>query len=66
MQIRSAKEIGLDAPEDTRVIVAKASATDAGDVLRREKLCPVISVMSYKTLLLQQEQQMLQSERQAK
>lgn len=44
-----AKELGLDAPQGTRVIVAKASATGAGDVLCREKLCPVIAVMPYKT-----------------
>ena len=44
-----AKELGLPAPEGTRVILAKASATGAGDVLCREKLCPVLSVMPYKT-----------------
>lgn len=42
-----AKELGLDAPEGTRVLIAKAKATGAGDVLCREKLCPVMAYMTY-------------------
>ncbi|MEG1683867.1 MAG: aldehyde dehydrogenase family protein [Oscillospiraceae bacterium] len=44
-----AAQIGLTVPAGTRVIVAKAQATGAGDVLCREKLCPVIAVMPYDT-----------------
>ena len=42
-------EIGLGAPKGTRVLFAKAKALGAGDVLCREKLCPVIAYMTYKT-----------------
>lgn len=43
------KLAGLDVPEDTQVIGAAASAIGAGDVLCREKLCPVINIMTYQT-----------------
>ncbi|MBA4699526.1 MAG: aldehyde dehydrogenase family protein [Ruminococcus sp.] len=43
------KLAGLEVPEDTQVIGATASAVGAGDVLCREKLCPVINIMTYQT-----------------
>lgn len=39
--------VGLDVPADTKVILARAAATGAGDVLCREKLCPVLAIMPY-------------------
>ncbi|MEG0944637.1 MAG: succinate-semialdehyde dehydrogenase, partial [Angelakisella sp.] len=39
----------LQVPTGTRVLAVRASATGAGDVLCREKLCPVIAVMPYDT-----------------
>ena len=44
-----AAHIGLDAPAGTRVIVVRASAPGFGDVLCREKMCPVLSVLPYDT-----------------
>lgn len=44
-----ANQIGIDIPENTRVIVVKASEIGSGDVLCREKMCPVLNVMTYKT-----------------
>ncbi|RGU94575.1 aldehyde dehydrogenase family protein [Clostridium sp. AF15-17LB] len=44
-----AANIGLDVPEGTRVIAAKASALGHGDVLCREKMCPVLTVYPYGT-----------------
>jgi succinate-semialdehyde dehydrogenase len=43
------KVVGLDIPEDVQVIGATARATGAGDDLCREKLCPVINIMTYQT-----------------
>lgn len=43
------KLAGLEVPEDTQVIGATASAVGAGDALCREKLCPVINIMTYQT-----------------
>ncbi|WP_317855819.1 aldehyde dehydrogenase family protein [Chakrabartyella piscis] len=44
-----AAEIGIDVPAGTRVIGVKAAALGHGDVLCREKMCPVITIMPYKT-----------------
>lgn len=43
------KIVGLDVPEDTQVIGATARAIGEEDDLCREKLCPVINIMSYQT-----------------
>ena len=42
-----AKLVGLKVSEDTKVIVASATAIGKGDNLCREKLCPVMNVMTY-------------------
>lgn len=44
-----AEQIGLQVPEGTRVIAAKAAALGHGDVLCREKMCPVLTVYPYNT-----------------
>lgn len=46
---RVAEQIGLKVPSGTRVIIAKAAALGHGDVLCREKMCPVLTVYPYKT-----------------
>ena len=38
-----------DVPADARVLVVPAAATGSGDVLCREKLCPVVAIMAYDT-----------------
>lgn len=42
-----AKLIGLEVPAGTRVLATKAKAIAQGDVLCREKLCPVLALMPY-------------------
>lgn len=45
-----AEEAGIEGvPADTRVLVAIAKGTGKADVLCREKLCPVIGILPYKT-----------------
>ncbi len=45
-----AEQAGIQGvPEDTRVLAAVVSGTGAADVLCREKLCPVIGILPYKT-----------------
>lgn len=44
-----AAHIGVDVPAGTRVIVVKADALGHGDVLCREKMCPVLTVYPYGT-----------------
>ncbi len=44
-----AELLNIPAPAGTRVIVAKAAGIGAEEVLCREKMCPVISVMPYDT-----------------
>lgn len=44
-----AKEFNIAAPEDVRVLLAQAEGTGAADVLCREKLCPVMAVLTYTT-----------------
>ncbi len=40
---------GLEVPEGTLVIAATASGLGHADVLCREKMCPVLNIMTYKT-----------------
>ncbi len=40
---------GIEVPEGTLVIAATASGLGHADVLCREKMCPVLNIMSYKT-----------------
>jgi len=44
-----AKLVGVELPEGTKVIVIKSNGS-ADDILRSEKMCPVLSVFSYETL----------------
>ncbi|WES69911.1 aldehyde dehydrogenase family protein [Superficieibacter sp. HKU1] len=44
-----AGKIGLTVPDNTRVIVVQARAVGHGDVLCREKICPVLTVMPYRS-----------------
>ena len=44
-----AKLAGVDVPEDTRVIMLKSNGA-ADDVLRSEKMCPVLAAFEYDTL----------------
>jgi succinate-semialdehyde dehydrogenase len=50
---RSASEIGamagLDVPETARIILVPASGAGTDDVLAKEKLCPVVAILPYKT-----------------
>ena len=50
---RSAREIGakagIDIAESVRVILVPASGTGTKDVLAKEKLCPLVAIVSYKT-----------------
>ena len=41
--------IGLEVPAGTRVLAAKVKAIAQGDVMCREKLCPVLGLMPYGT-----------------
>lgn len=44
-----AKQIGIEVPSGTRVILVKAKEVGHGDALCREKMCPVLTIMPYKT-----------------
>ncbi len=44
-----AKVIGVSVPDDTRMIVVPGKEVGHGDVLCREKMCPVLTVMPYDT-----------------
>jgi succinate-semialdehyde dehydrogenase len=50
---RSAREIGakagIDIPDTVRVILVRADGAGAEDVLAKEKLCPVVAILPYKT-----------------
>lgn len=50
---RSAKEIGalvgLQIPESARIILLPASGAGTEDVLAKEKLCPVVAILPYRT-----------------
>lgn len=41
--------LGLDVPEDTRLLLVRGAGTGPADVLCREKMCPVLTVMPYDT-----------------
>jgi succinate-semialdehyde dehydrogenase len=49
---RSARQIGamvgIDVPESARVILLPAKDAGMGDVLAKEKLCPVVAILPYK------------------
>ena len=47
--VKVAEVIGLDVPKETLVIATTAKAIGHGDVLCREKMCPVINIMPYDT-----------------
>jgi succinate-semialdehyde dehydrogenase len=44
-----AAEIGIDVPAGTRVILVKAKGAGRKDLLCREKMCPVLSIIPYGT-----------------
>jgi succinate-semialdehyde dehydrogenase len=50
---RSARDIGamagIDVPESARIILLPAKGAGADDVLAKEKLCPVVAILPYKT-----------------
>ena len=50
---RSAREIGrkagIDIPDSVRVILVRADGAGTEDVLAKEKLCPVVAILPYKT-----------------
>jgi succinate-semialdehyde dehydrogenase len=50
---RSCREIGamvgVDIPASTRIILLPAKGAGADDVLAKEKLCPVVAIMPYKS-----------------
>ena len=50
---RSARRIaamaGIDVPESTRIILLPAEGSGTADVLAKEKLCPVVAILPYKT-----------------
>lgn len=43
------KKLGIRVPEDARAIVVKAETAGKKEVLCREKLCPVLAVLPYRT-----------------
>jgi succinate-semialdehyde dehydrogenase len=50
---KSAREIGakagLDVPHSVRVILVRADGSGTKDVLAKEKLCPVVAILPYRT-----------------
>ena len=50
---RSAREIGakagLDVPESARIILVPADGAGNDDILAKEKLCPVVAILGYRT-----------------
>lgn len=50
---RSPKEVGamagIEVPDSARIILVPASDAGTGDVLAKEKLCPVVAILPYKT-----------------
>jgi succinate-semialdehyde dehydrogenase len=40
---------GVDVPESARIILVPATAAGTGDLLAKEKLCPVVAILPYKT-----------------
>jgi succinate-semialdehyde dehydrogenase len=50
---KSAREIGamagIDVPASARIILLPAKGAGTGDLLAKEKLCPVVAILPYKT-----------------
>ena len=46
---RIAAMAGIDVPESTRIILLPAEGSGTADVLAKEKLCPVVAILPYKT-----------------
>lgn len=50
---RTAREIGamagIDVPASARIILLPAKGAGTGDILAKEKLCPVVAILPYKT-----------------
>jgi succinate-semialdehyde dehydrogenase len=50
---KSAREIGamagIDVPASARIILLPAKGAGTGDILAKEKLCPVVAILPYKT-----------------
>jgi succinate-semialdehyde dehydrogenase len=50
---RSPREVGamagIDVPESARIILVPASDAGTGDLLAKEKLCPVVAILPYKS-----------------
>ncbi len=44
-----ARRAGIDIPETVRVILVRAEGPGAADVLAKEKLCPVVAIVPYRT-----------------
>lgn len=44
-----AAKVGIDVPESARLILLPASGAGADDVLAKEKLCPVIAILPYRS-----------------
>ena len=40
---------GIDVPESARIILVPANDAGTGDLLAKEKLCPVVAILPYKT-----------------
>ena len=40
---------GIDVPESARIILVPAKDAGTGDLLAKEKLCPVVAILPYKT-----------------
>ena len=44
-----AARVGIEIPKTTRIILLPADGAGTEDVLAKEKLCPVVAILSYKT-----------------
>jgi len=44
-----AAKVGIDIPEDVRVILVRADGSGDEDLLAKEKLCPVVAILPYET-----------------
>ncbi|MDR2368348.1 MAG: aldehyde dehydrogenase family protein [Deltaproteobacteria bacterium] len=42
-----AKEVGLDIPESTKILLVKGKGTLPGEILCREKLCPIVTFLTW-------------------
>ncbi len=43
------KKAGIDIPEHVRVILVRADGAGVDDILAKEKLCPVVAILPYRT-----------------